>query len=147
MRHFLWILLLPFLTPSITHAQIADTLITWRTYTQESQARMHLYESGNEARPLTAVIDDSAANSSGPATDDARFLAETIGRQIGRDPVEITFVFRFTAASFCEGAPAGPRQLLVRATFSRTQTGALASPTWRIISRDELARLTDRALY
>lgn len=129
------------------HAQVADTLLTWRTYAQEARAHVRVYSSNNEDRPLTVVVDELAENRAGLATDDARFLAETVGRSMGRDPAEMTFVFRFSAASFCEEAAAGGKTLLLRATFGRTRAGRLASPNWRVITRDELADLTDRALY
>jgi hypothetical protein len=127
-------------------AQVADTLLVWRTYAQEAHARVHLYEAPGDARPWTAVVDELASNRAGLATDDARFLAETIGRSFGHDPAEMTFVFRIGAASFCEGASGG-RTLLLRATFSRTRAGRLGAPLWRVITRDELAELTDRALF
>jgi hypothetical protein len=135
------------LAASASSAQIVDTLLTWRTYAQPAHAHLRIFAAPSDARPLTAVIDELASNASGPATDDARFLAETVGRMIGHDPAEMTFVFRFSQASFCgDGAPATKR-LLLRATFGRTRAGALASPLWRVITRDELAALTDRALY
>jgi hypothetical protein len=128
-------------------AQVADTLLTWRTYAQEARAHVRVYPSGDDARPLTAVVDELAENRAGLATDDARFLAETIGRALGRDPAEMTFVFRFAAGSFCPDAPSGGKTLLLRATFTRTRAGRLTTPAWRVLTRDELAALTDRALY
>jgi hypothetical protein len=141
---FIAVLLWPAATAS---GQVLDTLLTWRTYAQPAQARIAIYRSNDDNRPLTAVIDELASNRSGPVTDDARFVAETIGRLLGRDPAEMTFVFRFSTNSFCEEAAGSAKGLLIRATFARTRTGALASPLWRVITRDELARLTDRAVY
>lgn len=131
----------------LAQAQRVDTVLTWRTYSQEVQARVQVFDSGNALRPTTAVIDELASNRGAPVTDDTRFLAETIGRQLGEDPAEMTFVFRFSAASYCETGSGAGKTLLLRATFSRTRAGGLASPSWRVISRDELAQLTDRALY
>lgn len=143
----LLILIIPLvLSTGDCRAQMADTLLVWRTYAHEAQARVQLYAAASDARPVTAVVDEVAANRGGLATDDARFLAETIGRSFGHDPAEMTFVFRIGAQSFCEDASGG-RMLLLRATFSRTRTGRLGSPLWRVITRDELAELTDRALY
>lgn len=127
-------------------AQEADTLLTWRTYDAAAVARVRLFPSNDDDRPRTAVVDELAQNRSGLVTDDARFLAETIGRTFGFDPAEAFFVFRFSGESFCEGA-AATKALLLRATFSRSSAGRLNMPNWRIISRDELATLTDRALY
>jgi hypothetical protein len=128
-------------------AQVADTLLTWRTYAQEARAHVRVYRSGDAARPLTAVVDELAENRAGLATDDARFLAETIGRTLGHDPAEMTFVFRLSARSFSPDAPAGGKTLLLRATFTRTRAGRLTTPAWRVLTRDELAALTDRSLF
>jgi hypothetical protein len=128
-------------------AQIADTLLVWRTYGSEARAHVRVFPSDDDARPLTAVVDELAENRGGLVTDDARFLAETLGRSLGHDPAGITFVFRFSAASFTEGARPGGKTLLLRATFTRTRTGRLSPPQWRVINRAELAELTDRAFY
>ena len=127
-------------------AQMLDSLMTWRTYSGEAEARVHVYLSNDLNRPVTVVVDESASNRHGMATDDARYLADVIGREIGHDPVEITFIFRISASSFCE-CPAGNKMLLLRATFTRTRAGNLATPNWRVLTRDELAELTDRQLY
>ncbi len=126
-------------------AQTHDEVLTWRTYATEQAARVRVFPCDDERRPRTVVIDDRASNSA-VITDDARYLVDLVGRQLGFDPTEATFVFRFTPASFAEGAPETGKTLLLRATFGRTSTGALASPTWRVLSADELDELTDRAL-
>ena len=127
-------------------AQPADTLLTWRTYGQEGVARVQTFESNDEDRPLTAVVDELAENRAGLVTDDVRYFVETYGRSVGVDPAGVVFVFRFNGASFSEGG-AEDKTLLLRATFTRTKTGRLSAPSWRVLSRDELAELTDRALY
>ncbi len=127
-------------------AQAIDTLFTWQTYDAEGVTHVRVFPSDDEDRPITAVVDELAENRAGAVTDDVRYFVDTFGRAFGFDPTEITFVFRFTGASFsAEGDDA--KQLLLRATFNRTKTGNLGSPSWRLISRDELAELTDRALY
>ena len=126
-------------------AQPADTLLTWQTYGREGVARVQTFASNDEDRPLTVVVDEQA-DSPILVTDDVRFFVETFGRGVGVDPTEATFVFRFSGASF--DADAGDdKVLLLRATFSRTKAGRLGSPFWRVVTRDELAELTDRALY
>jgi hypothetical protein len=131
---------------SAAFAQPADTLVTWRTYGQEGVARVQTFPSNDEDRPLTFVVDELAENGAGAVTDDVRYFADHLGRQFGVDPTTATFVFRFTGTSFHEDAD-DDKQLLLRATFRRTSAGNLGSPSWRVISRDELAELTDRALY
>ena len=127
-------------------AQPADTLVTWQTYGQEGITRVRTFPSNDEERPLTIVVDELAENRAGAVTDDVRYFVDDLGRQLGVDPTEATFVFRFTGESFCEGGGAD-KLLLLRATFRRTTAGNLGSPSWRLVSRDELAELTDRALY
>lgn len=127
-------------------AQAIDTLFTWKTYDAESMTRVRVFASEDEERPITAVVDELAENDGAVVTDDVRYFVDTFGRAFGFDPTEITFVFRFSGASF---SPEGTddKQILLRATFRRTSTGNLSSPSWRLLSRDELADLTDRALY
>lgn len=127
-------------------AQPADTLLTWQTYGQQGVARVQTFESNDEDRPLTVVVDEQADNRAGLVTDDVRYFVETFGRSIGYDPAEVSFVFRFNAASFCATCDA-EKTLLLRATFTRTKTGRLSAPSWRVLTHDELAELTDRALY
>ena len=124
---------------------VHDDELTWRTYAAERTARVRVYLCDDERRPRTVVLDDRASNG-GAITDEAQYLADLVGRQLGFDPTEATFVFRFTPAAFAHDAPEAGKTLLVRATFGRTGAGALAAPTWRIISSAELEDLTDRAL-
>ncbi|HLT46237.1 MAG TPA: hypothetical protein VK002_03340 [Rubricoccaceae bacterium] len=130
------------------HAQpLTDTLLTWRSYSHDREARVRLYRCDDADRPHTVVVDERAGNPGGPVTDEARYVAEVIGRAFGFDPATATFVFRFTAAGFAPGASDEGKALLLRATFRRGTSGALNAPSWRVLSRDALAELTDRALY
>lgn len=142
-------LTLPLAAPALAlRAQpLTDTVLTWRSYTHERSARVRLYPYGDDARPFTVVVDERADNAGGPVTDEVRFVAETIGRSLGFDPAEASFVFRFTPAAFAPGAPEEGKTLLLRATFRRSSSGDLGTPSWRVLSRDALADLTDRALY
>lgn len=123
----------------------ADTLVTWQSYGQTGVARIQTFEANDEDRPVTVVIDELAEN---PVlvTDDVRYFVETFGRGVDLDPATATFVFRLSGASFEAEGEIG-KTLLLRATFNRTKAGRLGSPSWRVITRDELAELTDRALY
>ncbi|MEM0962425.1 MAG: hypothetical protein AAGK21_07835 [Bacteroidota bacterium] len=122
-----------------------DQEITWRTYAAEQSARVRVFLSPDDRRPRTVVVDDRAGNRDA-ITDDAQFVADHIGRELGFDPVEATFVFRYTPASFVAEAGGTGKTLLLKATFRRTSTGALAAPDWRVISSDTLEDLTDRAM-
>ena len=122
-----------------------DDTVSWRTYAASREARVRVFLCDDEARPRTVVIDDRASNS-GVLTDEAQFLADLVGRELGFDPAEATFVFRFTPAAFHADAPESGKTLLLRATFRRTASGALGAPAWRVITSEALADLTDRAL-
>lgn len=121
-----------------------DQEVTWRTYGAERAARVRVFASADERRPRTVVVDDRASNGA-PVTDEVTYVAETIGRALGFDPTEATFVFRFTPAAFAETGRDGGKTLLLRATFRRGASGALLSPDWRVISAEALDDLTDRA--
>lgn len=125
--------------------QPADTLFTWQTYGQDARVRVQTFASDDDKRPHTVVVDELASNDA-LVTDDVRYFVDTLGRSLGVDPTRATFVFRFSGPSFHEEADEG-KTLLLRATFNRTKSGTLGSPSWRLLTRDELADLTDRALY
>ncbi len=126
-------------------AQPADTLFAWQTYGRDARVRVQTFASDDDKRPHTIVVDELASNDA-LVTDDVRYFVDTLGRSLGLDPTEATFVFRFSGQSFSEGAGAG-KTLLLRATFNRTKSSTIGSPSWRVLTRDELAALTDRALY
>ncbi len=122
-----------------------DTLFTWQTYGQDARVRVQTFASDDDKRPHTIVVDELASNND-LVTDDVRYFVDTLGRSLGLDPTQATFVFRFNGQSFEEDAGDG-KTLLLRATFNRTKSGTMGSPSWRLLTRDELANLTDRALY
>ena len=124
-----------------------DTLLTWQSYSHARSAHVRVFPSSDEDRPRVVVLDERAESRGGPLTDEAQYVAETVGRTLGFDPVAATFVFRFTGAGFVPEADRSGKMLLLRATFRRGASGALNAPSWRVITRDGLADLTDRALY
>ncbi len=123
---------------------VADQQLAWRSYSAPRQARVRLFHADDERRPRTVVIDDCAANGA-PITDEATFVADLAARELGFDPTEATFVFRFSPAAFDGEARDSGKTLLLRATFSRGASGNLGSPQWRVITADALDALTDRA--
>ena len=125
-------------------APLADTELAWRTYSSERTARVRTFHSEDDRRPVTVVVDDRAANGA-PITDEAAFVAELAGRELGLDPTGAAFVFRYTPAAFSDAAGERGKTLLLKATFRRLQTGGLASPQWRVITPDALDALTDRS--
>lgn len=141
----LFVLFFATLSISTVSAQSGvDDVITWRSYSAERSARVRVFDSGDSDRVYTVVIDESDDNAGGPVTDEARYVAETVGRTYGFDPVDAFFVFRFEIGS-STGASSG-KVLLVRATFRRGSSGDLGAPSWRVISAETLTDLTDRAL-
>ena len=145
MRSFLFVGLFLAATASAQTNPVHDAELSWRTYAAERSARVRVFLCEDERRPRTVVIDERAGNG-GVVTDEAQYVADLVGRELGFDPTAATFVFRFTPASFVPAASERGKTLLLRATFGRTGTGALASPTWRVIGGEDLAELTDRAL-
>ncbi len=148
MRALTFLLLVLVVAPAV-HAQASavavDREITWRHYAADRAARVRTFAADDERRPITIVVDDRASNGS-PVTEDAHFVAEVIGRELGVDPTAATFVFRFTPAAFADGAGERGKTLLLRATFRRLASGALSTPDWRVLSSDGLQELTDRAM-
>ena len=128
---------------SAQSAPQTDQEITWRTYSSQRSARVRVYPCDDARRPTTVVVDDRASNGE-PITDDAIYFAEQAARELGFDPTQATFVFRFTPAAFTSGEDESGKTLLLRATFGRTGSGALGSPTWRVLTADGLDRLLDR---
>lgn len=125
---------------------LADTLVTWRGYARTAQTRVHVYPGppDEETRTRTLVVQELAINR-GPSTlDDVRYLAEHVGRQFGIDPSAATWVFHWGAFSYDTAAPDDDKELFLRATFSRTSTGRLGTPYWKVIDRDAVRALTDR---
>lgn len=124
-----------------------DTTLAWPGYGGTRTARVRLFENAardRDRRTITVVLDDTATNPH-PITGDAPFLAEHVGRALEIDPIHLAFVFRFDAAAFAKDASEGPRGkvLTLRATFRRTASGRLSSPSWRVLSPEETLDYTD----
>lgn len=123
---------------------LTDREVNWRAYAAERAARVRVFAVDDDRRPHTIVVDDRASNG-GPITDEAQFVADLVGREVGVDPTAATFVFRFTPSAFADGATERGKTLLLRATFRRTRSGGLGSPDWRVLTPEALDELTDRA--
>ena len=124
---------------------LADTLVTWPGYAQPSSCRVQLYAAlPGEDRTHVVVIREIAANRGATTVEDARHLAEVVGRRFGFDPAAAYWVFHWGSFSY-EGAVANARkQLFLRATFRRLKSQGLGTPQWRILSREQVEDLTDR---
>ena len=125
-----------------------DRILSWRSYESghSRQARVRVFQSDDDRRPVTAVIDDHASNGRAPITEEARFVAETVAREFGFPPENASFVFRYTASSFVDEGSDRGRAVLLKVTFRRTASGGLGSASWRVLTSDGLEDLTDRAM-
>ena len=133
------------LAPPPAAAQLlADTTVTWQSYSRDGTTRARLYATpSGEDRARVVVLTELAENRGPSTVAELRHLAELIGRHYGFDPAEAYFVVHWGAHSYA-GARADDRELLLRASFHRTSTGNLSSPTWYLLSREQLLELTDR---
>jgi hypothetical protein len=123
---------------------LADTLVTWRGYARTSTAQVQVYPSPpeDERRDRTIVVRELAA-SRGPSTlDDVRYLADRIGRAYGLDPARVYWVLHWGAFSFRDAT--GQKELFLRVTFRRSDSGRLSSPFWRALTKTDVRELTDR---
>ncbi len=138
-------MLLGLLCPAAAAQPRADTLFTWRGYSNTSITRVQLYPAPPDAetRVHTVVLKELARNEGPTIVSDLRFLADRVGRQFGIDPARAYWILHWGAFSFPEAA-ATDKHLLIRATFRRTDSGRLSAPYWRVITDAEARELTDR---
>ncbi len=125
---------------------VADTLFTWKGYDGTGKCRIRIYKTppSDEDRSHVVVIRELAENK-GPATvNDARHLAEMIGRTYGIDPANAYWVFHWGAFSFEGARPNKRKELFIRATFRHGKSQRLGTPSWRVITREDVEDYTDR---
>lgn len=131
---------------TLSHATVQQWqgyVLTWRSYHGGTcRATATVYENtsrhDSEQRPFTVVLVQGDGNRA-PITEDATYLAEIIGRDLGVPPTRLAFVYRFAT----EGTG---RPLSIRATFRLSSSGNLVSPSWRVLSPEEVEDYTDRQL-
>ena len=131
-------------------AQIADTTISWKDYSRIASAEVEIFDvKDDKKRSFAIVINEIAENNGSPATDDARFVIQKIARDLGIDPVDAYWIFRWTALSFArpksdQSKGTSKKQLLLMGTMGRSKANTLTGPSWRIITAQRLTELTDR---
>ena len=133
----------PFTIPSATVQEWQGYALTWRSYdggTRSATATLYGNTSRHDSdeRPYTVVLVQGEGNRA-PITEDAKYLAEIIGRDLGVSPTRLAFLFRFAVEDT-------DRPLTVRATFRLSSSGNLVSPSWRVLSAEEVEDYTDRQL-
>lgn len=143
MRCLLLILTFALSAPAAGQA-LVDTVFAWSGYARPSRCHVRVYPSLDEARPHTVVLEELAESAGRTTVEDAPLLAELVGRALGLDPTAVTWVVHWGPFSFAGAAPRPRKELFLRATFRRGRSGALTTPAWRILGREEVEDLTDR---
>ena len=133
----------PYTIPRATVQEWQGYDLTWRSYnggTRSATATLYGNTSRHDSdeRPYSVVLVQGEDNRA-PITEDAKYLAEIIGRALGVSPTRLAFLFRFAV----EGTD---RPLTIRATFRLSSSGNLVSPSWRVLSAEEVEDYTDRQL-
>lgn len=137
-------------TPAARAQALSDTLFAWQGYGRESRCALAVYPVSEEARGRQdrydrAVVLRERGDNAGPSTlADAPYLVEQAARTLGIDPVRIVWVFHWDGQSFGDAPTAGRKEVFLRATFSRTASGGLGNPSWRVVTRADVEELTDR---
>ncbi|GAB5521030.1 MAG: hypothetical protein RhofKO_32810 [Rhodothermales bacterium] len=133
------------ISPMEVNAQVlTDTTFTWKAYNRTGQCEVQIFATApDDDRTHTIVLKEVAGNDGPSIVEDARYLAEQVGREFNIDPANAYWVYQFGSFSY-EGAEPGGKEVLLRATYRRTKSNRLAAPQWRVISRDDMDEYTDR---
>ena len=124
---------------------LADTIFTWQGYARTSTCHLHIYKtSPDEERTHTVVIRELAENDGPSTVSDARHLVELVGRQFDVGPAQAYWIFYWGSFSYEGAEPNKRKELFLRATFRRTRSQSLSTPSWKVISREEVENYTDR---
>jgi hypothetical protein len=123
-----------------------EVVFEWQEYGRQAQCTLRLLPDlhAGEDRPHVAVVTERADNAGPTVVDDLRYLAEQIGRTYGLDPAEVTWLVRWGARAH-PGAE-GDKEVFLQARFRRTASGALSTPSWRVLSREQAEEVTLRHL-
>ena len=129
----------PFTIPGATVQEWQGRPLTWRSHdgaTRSATATLYRNAGHHDADewPYTVVVvqgDDNPV----PVPADAERLAKIVGRGLGVSPARLAFLYRLTA----EGAD---RPRTVRATFRPSSSDDLGSPSWRVLSLEEVEDYT-----
>jgi hypothetical protein len=116
---------------------LGDAPFTWQEYGRTATCDLALHRdlADDEDRPHVAVLTERADNEGPSVVDDLRYVAEQIGRAHDLDPASVTWIVRWGAGAY-EGAEGG-KEIVLQASFRRTKTGNLSTPSWRVLSREQ----------
>jgi len=133
------------ISPLEVNAQVlTDTTFAWKAYSRTGLCEVQVYATApDDERTHTIVLREVAENGGPSIVEDARYLAEQVGREFNIDPADAYWVYQFGSFSY-EGAEPGGKEVLLRATYRRTKSNRLTAPQWRVISRDDMDEYTDR---
>ncbi len=139
---------IPFLFVTTAGSQpIADTMLVWEGYFSQGQTQVSVYPNlADTTRPYTFIFRELAENKGPSTVDDLAYLAEEAGRTFQLDPARANWILHWGAFSF-EGAKKTRKEIFLRATFKRTKSRHLGRAQWRLVTREEVELLTDRAFY
>lgn len=149
-RLFVLAALVVLAAPAALAQAYADTLFAWQGYGRESRCRLALFPVAEEARgrqdrfDRTVVLRELGENAGPSILADAPYLMEQAARTLGLDPTRIVWVFQWDGGSFGAEAGAARKELFLRATVSRSASGQIGTPAWRVVTRADVEALTDR---
>ena len=123
---------------------LADTLFMWQGYTSQSVCGLRVFHNpADTVRRHTIVLKELAQNRGRSTVDDLHYIAEQIGRTYNIDPARSVWIINWGPFSYNADQKKG-KMLFIRATFRRTSTGRLGSPQWKIVTKEQVERYTDR---
>lgn len=131
--------------PEASAQLVTDTLFSWQGYGRTSTCRIRLFRSAvDQKKPLTVVVGELGQNEGASTLDDVQHLVELVGRGLGVDPEAAFWVFHWGGFSYA-GGKRSDKEIFLRGTFRRLDSGSLGAPFWRLISRETVVDYTDRA--
>ncbi len=143
--------LLPYLAAALFAAvparaqALVDTVFAWRGYARTATCHLRIYPTPpDEERTHTVVVRELAENEGPSSVADARHLVELVGRRFDIDPAHAYWIFHWGPFSYAGAAPDRRKELFLRATFRRTRSQHLSTPSWRVVSREDVEDATDR---
>ena len=124
---------------------LADTVFTWQGYASKPGiCGLKLYRNPEKSsKQYTVVLTERAENTGASTVHEIGYLSQQIGRTLDVDPAQAYWIIHWGAFSYM-GAQKSRKELFIRATFSRTSTQRLGAPQWRIISKEDIEKYTDR---
>jgi hypothetical protein len=122
---------------------VVDTTYTWRAYASVAECRLRIYRTVDPDRGHLVILGEAASNPGPSIMSDARYLVTHVGRDFNIQPSEAHWVFHWGSFSH-DGARESRKEIFLRSGF-RDSDGLVSTPQWRVVDRDQLEELTNRA--